>query len=502
MAKRGNVHRDLLRLLETFAGLPVLLIGEAILDDYVEGSTGRICREAPVPVVNVTTRRYAPGGAANAAVNLQALGARVSFLSVSGADLDGRLLRSALRTHGISTQYVLAHAVRKTLAKRRVVADGQLLVRFDEGDSQAIDQETEAALARTLTRLYSRAAVVVVSDYSLGLMTPGLIALLRRLQTKWPRVLVIDSKRLPLYQGVGATAVKPNYEEVRALVALPGRPSRAEQVAAAADDILHVTGAHIAAVTLDSEGAVVLERGRPAYRTYGRPVASARAAGAGDAFASGLALALGCAASTTTAAEIAAAAAVVAIGREGTASCPVSELIEFFSPQDKYLEHRARLVARAELYRHQGRRIVFTNGCFDILHRGHVTYLSRAKALGDVLFVGVNSDASVRRLKGAERPINALEDRVSVLSALSCVDHIVSFDEDTAAELIECIRPDVFAKGGDYVSKDLPEAPLVETLGGRVVLLPYLDESSTTKTIDRIRELRSAPDAAPAHSNL
>lgn len=497
-----TIDRDMLRLLESFANRPVLLIGEAILDDYVEGATGRICREAPVPVVNVRHRRYAPGGAANTAANLQALGARVSFLSVAGADADGRLLRGALRDQGLSTRYLLTHPLRQTLAKRRVVADGQLLVRFDEGDTHTVDPETETALARILTRLYCRSEVVVVSDYGLGLMTPGLIDLIQKLQQRWPRTLVIDSKRLTLYQKVGASAVKPNYEEVRGLVALPDLQSRAEQIQAAAESILQVTGAQIAAVTLDTEGAIILERGRPTYRTYGRPVSAARAAGAGDSFVAGLALALGGGAATTMAAEIASAASVVAIGRDGTARCPVSELMEFFSPQDKYLGHRARLAARAELYRHQGRRIVFTNGCFDILHRGHVTYLSRAKALGDVLFVGINSDESVRRLKGIDRPINALEDRVGVLSALSCVDHIVSFDDDTASELIECIRPDVFAKGGDYVGKELPEAPLVEKLGGRVVLLPYLDASSTTRTIDRIRRPRSPADSAPVHRNL
>lgn len=497
-----TIDRDMLRLLESFADRPALLIGEAILDDYVEGDTGRICREAPVPVVNVRKRRYAPGGAANTAANLRALGARVSFLSVSGADADGRRLRTVLRDQGVSTRYLLAHPLRKTLAKRRVVADGQLLVRFDEGDSHPVDEETEAALARALTRLYCRCDVVVVSDYGLGLMTPGLIDLLQKLQARWPRVLVIDSKRLALYRGVGATAVKPNYEEVRSLVALPDLQLRADQIQAAADSILDVSRAQIAAVTLDAEGAIILERGRPTYRTYGRPVPAARAAGAGDSFVAGLALALGGGASTTMAAEIASAASVVAIGRDGTARCPVSELTEFFSPQDKYLGHRARLRARAELYRHQGRRIVFTNGCFDILHRGHVTYLSRAKALGDVLFVGINGDESVRRLKGAERPINTLDDRVGVLSALSCVDHIVPFDDDTAADLIECIRPHVFAKGGDYVDKELPEAPLVEHLGGRVVLLPYLDASSTTKTIDRIRRPRSASEPAPAPGNL
>ncbi|HET9121881.1 MAG TPA: D-glycero-beta-D-manno-heptose 1-phosphate adenylyltransferase [Acidiferrobacteraceae bacterium] len=481
--------RGLASVLERFSGHAVLLIGESVLDCYIEGASGRICREAPVPVVEVRHKRAAPGGAANTAVNLQALGAKVQFLSLVGADPDGHLLRATLRAHGVSNRYLLTVPTRHTLAKRRVAAESQLLVRFDEGDQQPIDGATEQALGRVLQRLYPRADAVVVSDYGLGLLTPGLIQLLAELQAEFRKPLVVDSKRLALYRGLHPTVVKPNYEEARRLLDLPADPpeGRPEQMAHQAEALLEATGARVVAVTLDRDGAVILERDRAPYRTFGRPVAAARAAGAGDAFIAGFALALASEADIVTGAEIAAAAATVAVGRDGTACCPFTELTEFFSPDDKYLQHRSRLAARAEMYRHQGRRIVFTNGCFDILHRGHVTYLSRAKSLGDVLIVGVNSDSSVRRLKGPERPVNPLEDRIEVLAALSCVDHIVSFDEDTASELIDCIRPDVFAKGGDYAAKDLPEAPLVEALGGKVLLLPYLEDQSTTKTLERIR---------------
>ena len=223
-------------------------------------------------------------------------------------------------------------------------------------------------------------------------------------------------------------------------------------------------------------------------------------AGAGDTFASALALALAAGAPTSTAAELASAAAAVVVGKERTATCSAQELREFVSAEGKYVSDLGRLAARVEFYRRQGEKVVFTNGCFDILHRGHITYLNRAKALGDVLIVGVNSDDGIRRLKGPDRPINSLEDRVQVLAALSCIDHLVAFDEDTPCNLIRAIRPHVFVKGGDYTRERLPEAPLVEELGGVVHILPYLQDRSTTGLIERIPEVYSRPHGGRARS--
>jgi D-beta-D-heptose 7-phosphate kinase / D-beta-D-heptose 1-phosphate adenosyltransferase len=213
-------------------------------------------------------------------------------------------------------------------------------------------------------------------------------------------------------------------------------------------------------------------------------------AGAGDTFAVALALGLAAGADGPAAAELAAAAAAVVVGKEGTAVCSADELRRAVGGEQKYIPDRARLAELARAYRAQGRRVVFTNGCFDLLHRGHTTYLGRAKALGDVLIVGLNADASIRRLKGAGRPINTLEDRAQVLAALSCVDHVAPFDEDTPEALIRCVRPHVFVKGGDYAREQLPEAPLVEALGGEVRILPFLEDRSTTGIIDRILAAR------------
>jgi D-beta-D-heptose 7-phosphate kinase/D-beta-D-heptose 1-phosphate adenosyltransferase len=246
-------------------------------------------------------------------------------------------------------------------------------------------------------------------------------------------------------------------------------------------------------VTLDAEGALVLERGRPAYRAYARRSPDSRAMGAGDTFAAALALALAAGAHTPAAAELASAAAGIVVGKQGTALCSADDLRDAVAGGGKYLRDRGRLHAVLTAHREEGKRIVFTNGCFDILHRGHITYLSRAKTLGDVLVVGLNSDESVARLKGPGRPVNTLEDRAHVLAALSAVDHIVAFEEDTPIALVEDVRPDVFVKGGDYTREMLPEAPVVEALGGTIHLLPYVDDRSTSGIIERIREVEASP---------
>jgi D-beta-D-heptose 7-phosphate kinase / D-beta-D-heptose 1-phosphate adenosyltransferase len=486
------VNNNLMRLIGDFSNVHLLVIGEGILDSYLVGSAGRISREAPVPVVDVAARRDAPGGAANAAVNAHSLGARVTLLSVLGEDAEAYRLCRALESYGLSASDLLADESRQTVAKHRVVANEQVLVRFDHGSREPLQPRIEEALIGRLQSLFLRADAVLVSDYGCGIMTPRIINALAELQARAPRVIVADSDSPAAYRHARLTAAKPNYPQAARLLGqreLEGADARVQQILAGEQRLLELTSARICAATLDTEGALVFERGQPAYRTYARPTSHARAAGAGDTFASAFTLALAAGAATPAAAEVASAAAAIAVGKEGTVACSTRELREYLSAGDKYVPDLARLAARVEFYRHQGRRVVFANGCFDILHRGHIAHLNQAKALGDVLVVGVNTDAGVRRLKGPPRPINTLEDRVQVLAALSGVDHVVPFDGDTAEQVIRAIRPDVFAKGGNYTRDGLPEAALVEELGGTVNILPYIEDRSTTALIERIREV-------------
>ncbi|HEY9779874.1 MAG TPA: D-glycero-beta-D-manno-heptose 1-phosphate adenylyltransferase [Leptolyngbyaceae cyanobacterium] len=530
------MNTDLVKLLDAIAPLKAIVIGEAMLDCYLAGFSDRMSPEAPVPVVTVTQQQQVPGGAANTAINVRALGGCVTFLSVIGDDSEGDSLRRALVEKGVSTQHILTQPGRQTLTKQRLIAGSQLLVRFDSGSTQPIDSKTEQALIEQLTNSFADCDALIVSDYGYGILTERVIAAIAQVQQNRERVVVIDSKNLSAYRSLNITAVKPNYKQAIQLLGLEAAPtpsqSRSEQIASHAEKLLHLTGAQIVAVTLDAEGAIVFDRQHQLHRTTSAKASSSGTSGAGDTYVSALTLALAAKAPMSAAADLAAAAAAVVVGKDGTTACSIQELRQFLCGEvegaeaenltsclshrstpsspltsvqtryiaslplaprhsaldfiDKYLADLNQLSDRLTCYRAADRRIVFTNGCFDILHAGHVSYLSRARALGDILIIGVNSDASVSRLKGSTRPINPLPDRIQVLAALSCVDCLISFEEDTPINLIRLICPNVYVKGGDYTKQTLPEALIVEELGGVVEILPFIENRSTTIIIQRI----------------
>ncbi len=509
---------ELAKLLDAIARLHVIVIGEAMLDGYLQGLSNSLCPEAPVPVVTLTNRLYVPGGAANTAVNARSLSANVTFLSVIGDDWEGSQLQQALSERGVSTKHILKASNRQTLSKQRVTTASQILVRFDSGTTDAIDTHSEQALIDKLELVFPECDAVIVSDYGYGILTQRVIDALAQLQQNNPRVLVVDSKNLTAYRHLNVTAVKPNYKQAVQLLGIPlpalikggmGGISRAEQIKPYEEKLLHLTGAKIAAVTLDAEGAMIFEHDSQPYRTDAQPTAESRTSGAGDTYSSALTLALAAGAATPLAADFAAAAAAVVVRKEGTTACSAEELREFISkvgeageageageqgispssPPEKYIPNLNQLLTLVASYRNVGHKIVFTNGCFDILHAGHVSYLNRAKALGDILIIGVNSDNSIRRIKGANRPINPLEDRIQVLGGLGCVDYLITFDENTPIDLIRLVQPDVYVKGGDYTKETLPEAPVVEQYGGIVELLPFVENRSTTRIIERVCQL-------------
>lgn len=484
---------DLSRLVDACAGLKVVVIGDVILDIYLEGGVDRLCREEPLGVVEVERREENPGGAGNAAVNVHALGGLVEIISVVGEDIEGMALRRALEQRGVSSHYLVCEAGRGTLAKHRLIGASRMLARFDQGSGNAIRRATEEQLVSRLSEAVTAADAIIVSDYGYGLFTPRVVGALTRLQRRSPRIMVVDSREPARFTGVGATVVKPNFHEALRLLGedFGGRGGRAEFIASRGERILERCGARVATVTLDADGVMVLERGRPPYRTYARPERQSRSIGSGDTFVAALSLALAAGAETPAAAELASAAAAVVLGKDGTAACSALELKDSITGGEKRVADLSMLGPRLAFYRGQGRRIVFTNGCFDILHRGHVALLNRAKSLGDVLVVGINSDAGVHALKGPGRPINGLEDRIKVLAALSYIDHVIAFDDDTPSEIIKTVRPDIFVKGGDYTRESLPEAALVERLGGVVCILPYVEDRSTSGIIERIRGVAS-----------
>lgn len=478
-----------IELLNAFPRLKALVVGDVMLDSYLTGSSRRLCPEAPVPIVDVRERLDLPGGAANCAWNLARLGAETEILGAVGTDCEGQKLCGLLANEGIRVSRVAAVEGRATLVKTRIAADEQVIVRYDQGNTAPLDKAGEERLCQAIRNAFPQVDLVIISDYGYGVLTPAVIDCLSELQRQHAKIIVVDSKRLRAYRALRPTLCKPNYREALSLLEASGNApanQRWEALQSCGPELLAATGAHLVALTLDREGALVFEDGQWPYRTYATPVHSRNTAGAGDTYLCAFGLALSAGAETEVAAEIAAAAAAIVVEKPHTACCSIAELGAQLTGESTERTDLATLQAVTREYRDSGKRIVFTNGCFDILHRGHIAYLEQAKRLGDVLIVGVNTDESIQRLKGPTRPINTLADRVRVLAALSSVDHVITFEEDTPHHLIEAIRPDIFVKGGDYTRAKLPEAELVERFGGAVKILPFVADRSTTGIIHRI----------------
>ncbi len=478
-----------LDIMENFHETKVLVIGDIILDRYLKGDSTRLSPEAPVPIVNISTNHEAVGGAANIALNFCALGAHVTLLSAVGDDEDGQKAIELLKKAGIRADVIFKETGRKTMVKTRVMAQCQILARFDYGAQKPVNEQTRQHLAKYLKKCYPEFDVIMLGDYYGGILTPNIVSVIKELQVKHNRFLAVDSKNLCTFSELKPSLIKPNYPEAIKLLELNFQSKeRVEQVQTYGDALLSKTGASVIALTLDADGAVIFENGKPVYRSVAHPVSSPNVVGAGDTFISAYALALTAGADIPLATELATAAAAIAVKKVDTAPCYQNELISFFSVHNKYLTTPQELQKLCEIYEAQGKRIIFTNGCFDILHSGHITYLNRAKELGDILIVGLNGDESITRLKGASRPINPLVERMQVLSGLSSIDHIIPFSEDTPIELIKAAKPHVYAKGGDYTKETLPEARIVEELGGEVVFVPLVPDHSTTLIIRKISE--------------
>lgn len=457
------------KYLNRWTELRILVIGEAMLDCYVRGNSNRLCQEAPVPIVDISDRQDVPGGAANTAANIHRLGANAIFLSVVGDDESGDRLKKTLQKQGISTQYLVTSSHRKTLLKQRIYSNSQLLLRCDRGSTEIIDFEPEKQLIDSLNNLFSTCDAVIVSDYGSGIITPQIIQNLAELQASYPRIFTADSKQLTNYKYIGITAIKPNYQQAVQLLGIPTLQGkeRIQQISDCGEKLLDLVNTQIASVTLDAEGAIIFERDNPPYVIPSNPSPNSQTTGAGDTFVSGLTLALAAGAEVKIAASIAAATAAIVVTQPGTTTCSVSALHQSLSGNKKIVYSRKMLASLIQEHR-VGQKIVFTNGCFDLLYPGHITYLNQAKKLGDILIIGVNTDESIRQLQGANRPVNCLSDRLAILSALESVDYVTPLSESTPYELIKIVRPDVYVKGEDYTPEMLPEVPLVEELGDAI----------------------------------
>ncbi len=482
---------DLQSVLEQLARPRVLVIGDLILDRYVSGEVERISPEAPIPVLNAKSAQDKLGGAGNVAANLRAMEAECEIVGVVGDDSRGRRLIGMLQDLGVHTDGVLVDEQRPTTEKTRMVSGVQQVLRVDWEVSRPIPDELGRRLVEALAERIARAQAVILSDYGKGVLTRLVVAGAVELARRRGAPVLVDPKGRDYSRYKGATLITPNRREAEE--ALGRKLGEIRDMPAAAQDLMRIGELEAAVITLGAQGIFMLTRQGQSIHvpTVAREVFDVT--GAGDTVISNLALALGAGLPLETAVHLANHAAGIVVGKPGAASVTRGELFERLEQHDRGVRSAAKVVGGArleallEMWRAQHKRIVFTNGCFDILHMGHVDYLRFARAQGDVLVVGVNDDESVKRLKGPTRPVNSLGDRMGVLAALEMVDAVTSFGEDTPKEIIERVTPNVLVKGRDWEHKGVVGREWVEAHGGQVVLADLTPGRSTTRIIERAR---------------
>lgn len=476
------------------AEIRCLVIGDLMLDEYLWGRAERISPEAPVQIVDVLREELRLGGAGNVVHNLAALGAQVSVCSVVGDDQNGRELLEQFTHQQIDIQSVFQDPDRRTSRKTRVIAANQQIVRIDRESRDVLPAVVEQQLTDWIFAHAGEYNVIVLSDYNKGVLTPAVIAAVISVADATGIPVLVDPKGTDYSRYAGATLLTPNRKEAEAAsgVTITDLATLAE----AAGVIMNATGLQYLLITRSEEGMSLFAKGGDIVHipTVAREVFDV--SGAGDTVLAAVALGIASGFSMAESARLANVAAGIAVGKLGTSIVTPQEIIDAVSHAHK--DSHAKIKSLDALYplieaeKKRGKRVVFTNGCFDLLHAGHVKYLQKARNLGDLLVLGLNSDASVRRLKGPRRPLIDQDERSHLLAALDCVDYVTIFEEDTPLELIAVLKPFILAKGGDYSLDGVVGREIVESYGGRVELITFVDGKSTTHIIEKILELYAA----------
>jgi D-beta-D-heptose 7-phosphate kinase/D-beta-D-heptose 1-phosphate adenosyltransferase len=463
-----------------FSSTRVVVAGDVMLDRYLFGSTGRISPEAPVPVVHVHETDDRPGGAANVAVNLATLGVNTRLVGVVGKDAAADSLKAIMAKRGISCDFAYAED-RPTITKTRVQSRGQQLIRLDEENVADMPGD---AMVDTVAKNLNGAGAVILSDYGKGALADVARMIARCREADIP--VLVDPKGTDFSKYRGASLLTPNQSEFEAVA---GKCYSDEDLVDRARTMMDNLDLEALLVTRSEKGMLLIETGAsPLFlSTQAREVYDVT--GAGDTVIATLAAALASGQNLASAAALANIAAGLVVRKIGVATVTPGELSAALHQRGqggRGLVELDTLLALVDESRGRNERIVMTNGCFDVLHAGHVAYLEEAKSLGDRLIVAVNDDDSVRRLKGESRPINALEDRLLVLAGLAAVDWVVAFAEDTPARLMKAVLPDVLVKGGDYKPEEIVGAKEVQQNGGEVRVLAFRDGHSSSRIIDRL----------------
>jgi D-beta-D-heptose 7-phosphate kinase / D-beta-D-heptose 1-phosphate adenosyltransferase len=480
---------DLQELLARIASVRVVAVGDLMVDRFVHGGVTRISAEAPIPVMARTSESVMLGAVGNVARNVAALGGEAALVGVIGKDAAGREAKDLIAAEPRIEGYLITDAERPTTIKTRFVSAGQQLLRVDEETTRPIDGEIERQLVRTLLHAARGAKAILVSDYGKGVVTAAVMAAARKAAAREGATLIVDSKARSFVRYGAVDVVKPNAAELAFSTDLPTDTDA--EVEAALARALELCDCRSVIVTRAAKGLSVGARGQPVLHFRRPPPEVFDTMGAGDTALAGLGLGFAAGAPVAHAADLALLAAGVAIQKAGTATASAdevieAELLERFAPAEAKIATPDRMAREAAGWRERGLKVGFTNGCFDILHRGHIAYLAQAREWCDRLIVGVNSDRSVRALKGDGRPVNDLESRALVLAGLRSVDLVVAFDDETPLRLIEAAKPDVLVKGSDYQLDGVVGRDLVEGWGGEVRLADLVEGHSTSATIEKL----------------
>lgn len=472
-------------LIRGIPGVRVVCVGDVMVDRFVYGEVTRLSAEAPIPVLARRREMVMLGAAGNVARNVSALGGQVALVGVIGSDIEGREALRLVGDDGRIEGALVTDTARPTTLKTRFISGGHQLLRVDVEETDAVSAETSVRLARAVRDVAPGSGVIILSDYGKGVVTDEVIAACRN--SGLP--VLVDSKARSFQRYGAVDVIKPNASELARASGLPtGTDAEVEAALARA---LELCEARAILVTRAAQGMSLAVRGQSIRHFPGTPREVFDASGAGDTAIAALGTGLAAGKSIEDAIAFALLASGVAVGKVGTATVTPDELVEaalsaHMAAAEAKVATVARMVEEIARWRARGLRVGFTNGCFDILHRGHVAYLAQARSWCDRLIVGVNSDRSVRALKGEGRPVNDLESRALVLAGLASVDLVAPFDEDTPLELIRSARPDVLIKGADYAESEVVGGDLVRGWGGEVRLAPLVEGYSTTAAIRRM----------------
>ena len=463
----------------------ILVIGDLIVDHYLWGSCDRVSPEAPVQVVNIDNENTVLGGAGNVINNLNALGAKVDVISVIGECETSKELKRLLTAIQVNTQYLITQKDRVATKKSRIIAAHQQVVRYDHESTNEINNNSEKSILKSFKSIVNNYDVILLSDYGKGVLTFDLTKELITIANESKKKLLVDPKGLDYSKYKGAYLLTPNKKEAYEATKVNIKDNKS--LHQAIKILKKQCNLEVSLITLSDEGVAIFDNKLRIHPTNAKDVFDVT--GAGDTILASLGFALSCNKSIDEAVKFANLASGVVVGKVGSATATLNEIIEYESSLNKsnsdgHIKTLDQISSIVDELKNKDRKIIFTNGCFDILHIGHIKYLEKAKSFGDVLILGLNSDKSIRRLKGENRPINTQADRAYILASLEVVDYLVIFNEDTPFKLISLIKPDVLVKGSDYEGKEV----IGQEIAKELKLVKFIDGRSTTNIIDRIQK--------------